>query len=184
MKKLMVIATVALVAVASQAAQIKWSASKIAPSGDATVYSGIVVDVTGTSYKNVGEVVAALVADTFTGTTIYKTDSDDIAAGTGTAVGTYKIATGTATALAGDLNQEVNYYALVFDAATIAGAKNYISTSGSDAKYAKFSAQGLLTASNGDQSSNSWVAMATPEPTSGLLLLLGFAGLALRRRRA
>lgn len=35
-----------------------------------------------------------------------------------------------------------------------------------------------------DAKTQGWVAVATPEPTSGLLLLLGFAGLALRRRRA
>ena len=30
----------------------------------------------------------------------------------------------------------------------------------------------------------SWTAVAVPEPTSGLLMLVGLAGLALRRRRA
>lgn len=35
-----------------------------------------------------------------------------------------------------------------------------------------------------DAKAQGWAAVATPEPTSGLLMLLGFAGLALRRRRA
>ena len=34
------------------------------------------------------------------------------------------------------------------------------------------------------QNSANWVGGAVPEPTSGLLMLLGMAGLALRRRRA
>ncbi len=34
------------------------------------------------------------------------------------------------------------------------------------------------------QSASNWAATAAPEPTSGLLLLLGMAGLALKRKRA
>ncbi|MBR3922890.1 MAG: PEP-CTERM sorting domain-containing protein [Kiritimatiellae bacterium] len=76
-------------------------------------------------------------------------------------------------------------YLVVFDAADIANAKNvYIS----DAASVTITDVGAVDPINFDMgataSESAWTATAAPEPTSGLLLLLGMAGLALRRRHA
>ena len=88
----------------------------------------------------------------------------------------------------------VNTYAVVFDAATIDAAKYYIVSAEVDKNIN--SAGSDLTLGFGNMASTAtsntfrnsvWTATGTapvPEPTSGLLMLLGMAGLALRRRRA
>ena len=43
---------------------------------------------------------------------------------------------------------------------------------------------GSLSMTFGSLASNTWNSMAVPEPTSGLLMLVGLAALALRRRRS
>ena len=81
-------------------------------------------------------------------------------------------------------------FMVLIDGADIASAKNYFV---SETQTAEIPAgQGLYgTFSFGDggdliasASAGNWKAMAVPEPTSGLLLLLGVAGLALKRKRA
>ena len=84
---------------------------------------------------------------------------------------------------------DVSVYAIVFNAATIDDAtKFYVSKS---AKELSIPGSGDGSVNFGTQKTNSqsasyWHAMGAPipEPTSGLLMLVGLGALALRRRRA
>ena len=148
MKKLVILAAVALVAACSQAASFKWSASGVNDfagnggySGTATLYAIIngVDTVVDTQSMSGGAIVAA--SSTFS--------SDDLVAGT-----TYTF-----------------YYTLEdSDGNTFTSATK------------NSRAQATSTPTIGFGGGGTWTA--APEPTSGLLLLLGVAGLALKRKHA
>lgn len=80
----------------------------------------------------------------------------------------------------------VNGYLVAFNADTVADATYaYLS----DVQSIAMPGSGMSASSSfdlsGSESASNWQAMsAAPEPTSGLLLLLGVAGLALKRKRA
>ena len=179
MKKLMMAVAIVCAAVMAQAAQVTWSASAIAGTGS-TSYYAMLVDVTGMSDVTADSVALAIIAGTFEGNTMY--------AGAGTYNATkdqVAVAFSKKTANGDYANEQaVSYMTIVFDAAAAADAKNYLVTSGDAPASGKFSAAGLLAVQQGSQASKTWTAVAVPEPTSGLLMLVGLAGLALRRRRA
>ena len=126
-------------------------------------------------------------------------DYDSAKAGTISAVGyASSVSSGTIFQAAGSTpdsyaaNETVSLYMVIYDAATIADAKNYIVSDEKTVKIAASGANQSMAFGNmaGTTTANmflgaSWQAtQSIPEPTSGLLLLLGMAGLALRRKQA
>lgn len=76
-----------------------------------------------------------------------------------------------------------NFYTVLFDAASASDAKNFILTDAVTVDFANsIGAKPALFANV--TTTYGWNPTNVPEPTTGLLLLLGMAGLALKRKQA
>lgn len=175
MKKLVVAAIAVMLGIAANAAAVTWTISNIQSSPANEVAVGWLVQIftTGTEY-DFAKVKSGDLAATFTGATSVN----------GTAFRATQKETDAASA--GDT---VSIYAVIYDAATVADAKYYIVSDSASKTVAASGADISITfgsmsstATSNKFLNSSWTAV--PEPTSGLLMLLGMAGLALRRRRA
>lgn len=182
MKKLIVAAAIVCAAALSQAATFKWTVEDVMASDKSGNYGEnylvLFMESAVTSYadasKNLG-----------TGNTSFLSGSrwNDVTDEEGYLVmSKLKNASGSEYG-AGDT---VQGYLVILDSDSIGGAKNYIIT---DEISKTFPDNGAgVTAGFGSQASASWSALSSspdpiPEPTSGLLLVLGMAGLALRRKQ-
>ena len=174
MKKLGIALAIAIAAACGNAASVQWSMSSITDSPDAAKAAGwAAYFMDGSTYSafsaltadKVGEYVAANY--TYTGTT---------AAGRGGAVGVTQT---TGTYSAGD---EVSAYIGIFNSSDASTATYYAATA-LDTKSVPSSGN-LQWTKEFATTTSGWQTTAVPEPNSGLLMLLGMAGLALRRRRA
>ena len=189
MKKLMIAAVAAVFGIAANAASVQWNVSNngATDKGGTTLASGSTIYFVLASQEST--VVDALKAGTLS-------DSTTGVLGTQTTTNTRgKTGTATVTGKGLTLTPEgkgvsTDFKILVVDTTTVSGETWY-----------KLS--GVLSANTYDESaevpvpttatftSTQWAggtawtqAQAAPEPTSAMLMLLGFAGLALRRRRA
>ena len=186
MKKLLMIAMVALGTYVTQAATVAWNSGTIYDgdnnkvgkdavtailweSTSSTAFAGLTGEDLYNSYKN--DTTATLIA----GATV-KT-------GASTALGAANLTTGTAY----DSGTDVYAAVLYVDVATGNYIANFAQATAGSAKVTiadltKYEGGSLGGTANGAAISG-WTA-AVPEPTSGLLMLVGLGALALRRRRA
>ena len=165
MKKILIATAIVMTAIVSQAAAFKWTAANVYDSSGTTKFTG-----TAAIYAYTTDIAAAVkVADAYVISGVFKSD----------AIGT---ATGyTANWADAVIDTTYNFYMVIED-----GDKTFDS-SAVKVVAGKAIATGATSVAFGNmatatQNAGNWAAV--PEPTSGLLLLLGMAGLALKRKRA
>lgn len=186
MKKLIIALSAIGMAVVANAASAMWM------SGNLNDPTGAVANKNVTAYL---WVIDAATYDTFAANTTGTAMSDAVYAAYGSKRGdAYASATTTKKGIA-NLTDDSKSYG---EGNSAYAAILYIYGSGDDLQYmgnvgkltfesaldAESEAMGSFLLGNTSSATPAWSTAAAPEPTSGLLLLLGMAGLALKRKRA
>ena len=176
MKKLIVAAVMVCAAAFAQGATVNWGVSNVKNSSGSTATAGWAVMAFYTAVGAGSDAIVSAIQSKTAGDLAFESKALTVSFGNG------KVAAHDATA-AGitDTTKNYDFYFVVFNDSDATKATEYAMVSAPNKAYSgmdsKFSA-------SGDFSGATWQTAAVPEPTSGLLMLLGVAGLALRRRRA
>ena len=182
MKKLVVIVAIAMAAIASQAATFKWSTTstgKIYEAGTTTLLASGTAYLFDQAVVTQASLVEAFAAGTLNLAAKTSVDSNSVVDG----------ALAGQVATYGSVGTSYTFYMAILkdDYLYISPTKTTAGVEGKDAAVsfsARTSSQAAALDASAGYAGAGWYTASVPEPTSGLLMLLGMAGLALRRRRA
>ena len=177
----MIAAAIVCATVVSRAASFEWTSEPICAIDSSTLAAGLAA---GSTYDASGDYVDAA------GWTVnYFLTFTDSEGNTDSLSGVADVYDGMAimTLESSLVEQATSSYNLDYDlyyTATVTDGqgKQWVLTTDTEHDVFQVKSKGDLSFNSGAPST--WSTAAVPEPTSGLLLLLGVAGLALRRRRA
>lgn len=190
MKKLMIVAALAMLSIAANANAVKWSVMNVNSSDskvDATTdYAGYLFIT-----KDTSSTMTICTLDAITGaldsgdlTALSSAVSSAKATSVVSSTGRANFATTTVAGVDVGVPNTIEGFLVVMDADQSHYLVAQVSGSPIVSKYLG-SGTGAYTLAFQTQAANTaWQVVGTPEPTSAMLMLLGFAGLALRRRRA
>jgi len=188
MKKLIMAAAVAVVAIAANAASINWTISNIYQPGSTAdkIASGSGLVYIFCAQEVATSAVTAALADTTTTLAQKSAYMSGNSIGSSALTGDGRVSTSSAWAKAAG---DYTFYGVILENNALTEKGKYAITALTSSygwDNTSDTVVGLGNQKTLTQNASSWstVAQSVPEPTSGLLMLLGMAGLALRRRRA
>ena len=179
MKKMIVVLAIALASALAQAAQVTWNATQISnPSDSSAKLSGAVAFLFDAATISSADLKSSIEAGKFSSASALDT-------GTSNATGAInRMGTVLPSSYLG--GNSVTLYAVIFDSSDTTSG-NYLLTK---EVTVALKGTGSTTFAFGSQAGATWTKYGsdvpgsdTPEPTSGLLLLIGGAMLALRRKQ-
>lgn len=177
MKKLMFMLAAAVMAVSVQAASVKWTCTNVKEDGVAVSGIAFFVNEATLSQSSLSSLKSA---------SDFTTALSGAYSWTPSTAGNYGATVANADLGLADAS-DYSAYLLIFDTATITDESKYYTTTVKNvATYAGTETASVAWAGQSSRiSSVGWTSVSdVPEPTSGLLMLVGLAGLALRRKRA